>query len=74
MTQDLKDLLSLIRQHPAFRELLQTLPSYLPKQFKQSADADKQFADWIFNSGRAVENERWRRFLIEANPSDKETL
>lgn len=80
MSADLEDLLLLIRQHRAFRELLTHIESPVPRQFKLSGDSNQQSTEWIFNSGRAKENEIWRQFLIgnspegETNPSKKENL
>ena len=74
MTQDLVELLWLIRQHKAFNELLEQLSREHAKPFRPSSDGQKQIHDWIFMSGRAMENELWRSFLTEAQPSDKEKL
>ena len=74
MTADLKELLWLIRQHKAFQELLDHLSHEHAKPFRPSGDGQKQVYDWIFASGRMTENDLWRSFLTEAQPSDKENL
>lgn len=77
MTSDMKDLLLFIRQHRAFPELLTAVEVPTVKPFRQSNDPQRQHTDWIFNSGRAKENELWRQFLIgnsdEADPSNEES-
>ena len=74
MSADLLELLWLIRQHKAFNELLEQLSRVQLKPFRQTGGGEKQIHDWIFMSGRAMENELWRSFLTEAQPSDKETI
>lgn len=74
MTADLKELLWLMRQHKAFHELLDHLSHEHAKPFRPSGDGQKQVHDWIFASGRTMENDLWRSFLTEAQPSDKENL
>lgn len=65
MSAQLDELFFLIRQHAAFQELLKG-PGEPPtvKPFKPSEDADAQFADFIFRSGRRQQHESWRQFLI----------
>lgn len=75
---DLGDLLTYIRQHRAFGEFLNYIEAPKPRPYRQSGEPDKQYADWIFNSGAAKQHEVWRNFLVEespqgeANPSKQE--
>jgi hypothetical protein len=78
----LRELLFTIRQHPAFRELLDAVskPKIRPFKPSDSAESVRQESEWIFESGRARQDELWRNYLIEGNPvwgskpSDKEKL
>jgi hypothetical protein len=79
MTTELRELLSLIRQHEGFADLLKAVTVPQDKSYRTSLDPEKQYADWIFNSGRQKQNELWNAFLTnspqgEINPSDKEKL
>ena len=72
MSAGLKDLLERMREHPAFPELLKGVEAPMLKSFKASEDAQKQTSDWIFQSGRRLQNEIWRQFLTEFDPPQKE--
>ena len=72
MSQQLKELLFAIRQHPAFHELLAGVEAPPVTDFKPSGDAQKQYADYILRSGRRVQNESWRQFLIGEPTSQQE--
>lgn len=82
MSDGLRDLLSKMRQHPSFKELLACIepPQIKPFKLGQAAESQRQEAEWIFASGRVRQDEMWRAFLIEGNPargnqpSDKEKL
>ena len=81
MSDGLRDLLSKMRQHPSFQELLGSVDLPRIKPFKPAqGDGTRQESDWIFASGRARQDELWRLFLTEGNPdrgskpSDKEKL
>ena len=70
MTDGLRDLLLRMRQHPAFRELLNSVEVPKPKPFKPAkGEAVRQESEWIFASGRARQDEIWRLFLTEGNPA-----
>lgn len=75
---DLSDLLIYVRQHRAFGELLNHIEAPKPRPYRQSGEPDKQYAEWIFNSGAAKQHTSWLMFLIgespegETNPSSKE--
>lgn len=75
MSAELRDLLFLIRQHPAFKELLAEIDKQKPPtlDFKPSrADDAKQQTDWIYRSGRRAQHELTRSFLIGEQTSQKE--
>ena len=72
MSQKLNELLFAIRQHSAFRELLEAVEAPPVTEFKPSGDAQKQYADYIFRSGRKLQHDCWRQFLIGEPTSDKE--
>jgi hypothetical protein len=81
MSAALNDLLRIMREHPAFGELLNAinptaLTLYSPRSEKDSAT---QTADWIFGSGMHRQHLRWREFLTdyvsptgESQPSQQE--
>ena len=69
MSAKLDELLFLIRQHDAFHELLTVVeapgtPAYRPAM----GDVEKQYAEWIFRSGRRMQHAIWRSFLIGESP------
>lgn len=68
----LDDLLFTIRQDPAFRELLAAVSAPEVNQFKPSGDAQAQYAEFIFRSGRRLQHESWRQFLIGEPTSQQE--
>lgn len=71
MTKQLDELLFTMRQHPAFRELLDTVGLPPVHEFKSSGDPIGQYAEFIFRSGRRLQHESWRQFLI-GEPSQQE--
>lgn len=71
MSKALDDLLFTIRQHPAFQELLIAVDPPEVKQFRPSEAPETQYADFIFRSGRRLQHESWRQFLI-GDTSQKE--
>jgi len=71
MSKSLDELLFTVRQHPAFQELLETVRVPPVHEFKPSGDAQAQYADFIFRSGRRLQHESWRQLLI-GNPSQQE--
>lgn len=68
MTPALKELLFLIRQHVAYQELLAAVELPQPREFKPSQDAQQQWADFIYRSGRKAQHEAWQSFLTNAAP------
>lgn len=73
MSQALNELLFAIRQHAAFKELLDGPGGPEAKEFSPSAgDPAAQWADHIFRSGRRRQHEAWRQFLI-GETSQQET-
>lgn len=72
MSEGLKDLLRVMREHPAFPELLSGVEAPLIKSFKSAEDTERQTSDWIFRSGRRLQHEAWRQFLIGAVTSQQE--
>lgn len=71
MTQALKELLFAIRQHEGFQDFLKAVETPPVHEFKPSGDADAQFADYIFRSGRRRQHNEWLQFLI-GEPSKQE--
>jgi hypothetical protein len=68
MSAALNDLLAYMREHPAFKELLDAsnpkpLTLYSPASQK---DAATQTADYVFGSGMHRQHMIWREFLIHA--------
>lgn len=72
MSKPLDELLFRIRQDPAFQELLGAVELPPVREFKPSGDADQQFADYVFRSGRRLQHDCWRQFLIGEPPSQQE--
>lgn len=69
MTQ-LEELLFTIRQHPAFQELLKGPGAPETKEYRPG---EPQWAEHhIYRSGRRLQDNAWRQFLIGAPTSDKE--
>lgn len=68
MTPQLKELLFLIRQHPAYQELLKAVELPATREFKPSGDVQQQWSDFIFRSGRRAQHQAWQSFLIESAP------
>lgn len=71
MTKALEELLFTIRQHQAFKELLEAVEAPPVREFKPSGDAQAQYAEFIYRSGRKLQHESWRQFLI-GQPSQQE--
>ena len=64
MTPDLQDLLLSMRQHRAFRELMDMVKEPEPLRFIPSkGPVEDQGADWIYRSVRRAQHELWRSFL-----------
>lgn len=72
MTDALRELLFEIRQHAAFKELLGSIEAPQIKAFRQGEDAGQQHADHVFRSGRRLQDQLWRQFLIGEPPSQQE--
>ena len=70
MSKSLDELLFTMRQHPAFRELLEGIEAPGIKGYSQGKDPQAQYADFIFRSGRRLQHEGWRQFLI-GEPQEK---
>lgn len=68
MTPQLKELLFLIRQHRAYQDFLKAVEPPAPRDFKPSGDAQQQYADFIFRSGRNTQQKAWLSFLTESAP------
>lgn len=64
MSKALNELLFTIRQHPAFNELLTAIEPPVVKQYRPTEAPDAQYADFIYRSGRRLQHESWRQFLI----------
>lgn len=71
MSQQLDDLLFNLRQHPAFQEFLKAVEAPEPKEFRPTSDPQAQWAEYIFRSGRRLQQNCWRQFLI-GEPSQQE--
>lgn len=72
MTPALEDLLNRMREHPAFPELLKAVEPPEARDYRESQDAGKQQSDWIFRSGRRVQQRLWTQFLTEGEASQQE--
>lgn len=72
MTPKLNELLFEIRQHPAFRDLLEAVGKPEIKEFSPGGDPNAQWAEHIYRSGRRRQHEAWRQFLIGGEPSQQE--
>jgi hypothetical protein len=72
VSKALDELLFTIRQNPAFKELLGAVEAPEIKPFRQSDDPDKHFAEHIFRSGRRLQDNSWRQFLIGEPTSQQE--
>jgi len=68
----LQDLLERMREHPAFNELLAAIEAPTPRLYKPGENADTQAADWIFRSGRQMQNQIWREYLTKGIPRSGE--
>lgn len=64
MSKALDDLLFKIRQDPAFKELLDAVEAPHFKAFSLGKEPHAQYAEHIFRSGRRLQHESWRQFLI----------
>ena len=73
MSKQLEDLLFLIRQHPAFPELLTAVGKPEAKEFSPNkGDPAVQYAEYIHRSGRRLQHEAWRQFLVGDATSQQE--
>lgn len=72
MSKQLDELLFLIRQHPAKDELLQGPGIPAVKEYRPGVDILTHAAESAFRSGRRLQDENWRQFLIGEPTSDKE--
>ncbi len=74
MSPGLTDLLTFIRQHPCFDELLSVVQPTPVKAFRptKGVSIEDQQADWIFRSGRNAQHEIWLAFLKEYAPNGAE--
>lgn len=72
MTKQLDELLFLIRQHPAKNELLEGPGLPEAKEYRPGSDPAAQWAEHIYRSGRRLQDNAWRQFLIGEPTSDKE--
>ena len=69
MSQGLRDLLELMRQHPSFYELISAVKAPELRSFKPTADdAEKQTTEWIYRSGQRLGHEQWKQFLMIGDP------
>jgi len=71
VSKQLDELLFTIRQHDAFREFVDSVGVPDPAPFRSSGDAIAQFADYVFRSGRRLQHEVWRQFLIGESEQEK---
>lgn len=75
MSEALNDLLASMREHPAFPELLKSIPSADIKPYRRtpaSESPEAQKDDWIFRSGRHFQHQCWVTFLTEGETSQQE--
>lgn len=76
MSPALKSLLSDIRQHPAFPEMLRELQAPKLPRFKPNSpeSTETMGAKFLFASGQADQHERWLAFLTGSPTSQQEKL
>ena len=72
MSKTLEELLLTIRQHPGFKEMLAAIEPPDAKPYRPGQDTMAQYADYIFRSGRRLQNDIWRQFLIGEPTSQQE--
>ena len=74
MTPVLKELLVIIRQHEGFRELLKSVekPSIRPFMKSRAAQVEQARSEWIHDSGRQEQHEKWLQFLSGSIPENGE--
>lgn len=72
MNKELAELLFLIRQHPAFPDLLKEIETPEPRAYSpaKAGTVAEQQADWIFRSGRKQQHLLWQSFLTETASSE----
>lgn len=70
MSPGLRDLLTFMREHPSFPELLKmvTVPEAKPFSPRGEKPASEQFAEWTFRSGQQRQHDQWLHALTELNP------
>lgn len=71
MSAALADLLTQMREHPAFGELLRQVEAPNLPPFKEGEDPSKQYAVFTFRSGARRQDEIWRQFLTSFQPSQQ---
>ena len=73
-SEALKQLMAIVREHPAFPELVAHMPKPLLPEFKASeaGDAEKARAKWIFQSGRRTQHDAFMFFLTGEVPQPGE--
>ena len=72
MSKELDELMFTLRQHPAFREFMDAVDVPGVKHYQQGKDPQAQYADFIFRSGRRLQHDIWRQFLIGEPTSQQE--
>ena len=70
----LKSLLLHIRQHEGYRELLTSVekPTIRPFVKSKAANVEQSRSEWIFDSGRQEQHEKWLQFLSGEVPENGE--
>jgi hypothetical protein len=72
MSQALNELLFAMRQHPAFKELLEAVGAPEITKFSPAkGNSADQFAEHVFRSGARRQHDNWLQFLIGEPTSDK---
>lgn len=72
MSKQLDELLFLIRQHPAFPELMTKIEPPGLKAYREGTEPQQAFADHLYRSGRRLQHELWRQFLTGEPTSQQE--
>lgn len=67
MSDGLRDLLFVMRQHPSFKELLSFVDAPAVEPFHMGAP-DTQTMRWVYRSGMQAQHSRWLEYLVDYNP------
>lgn len=72
MSAGLQDLLETMREHPSFQELLAAVEVPGIKAYRVMETDKAQTEEWIYRSGRQMQHQIWRDFLMTFDASQQE--